>query len=120
MSYPTYDLTLNQYQERARETADYPLLGTNLLYPSLKLNGEAGEVAEKVGKLWRNKGVIDPKELTPEERDGLILEVSDVLWYCAALASELGINLGEVAERNLAKLADRKQRGTIKGEGDYR
>lgn len=120
MSYPTYDLTLNQYQERARATADYPLLGENLLYPAIGAGEEAGEILGKVKKLWRNKGKTAAKDLTQEEKDAIIKEVGDNLWYLAAMCNELGITLQYAGEVNLAKLADRRERGVIKSEGDNR
>ena len=54
------------------------------------------------------------------EKDALILELGDVLWYIAALADELGIPLEEIAIQNIEKLRGRHARGTIKGEGDNR
>lgn len=115
--------TFDEYQAAALATAGYPLKGKNLLYPSLKLAGEAGEAADKVGKLWRNigkEGVISAEDLTPEKKEALILELGDVQWYIAALAMELGISLEEIALKNIEKLAGRRERGTIKGEGDNR
>lgn len=87
-----------------------------ILYPALKLNGEAGEVAEKVGKVLRDDGGL----FSDEKRKDIALELSDVLWYIAALADSLGYTLDEVGEMNIAKLADRKARGKIGGSGDNR
>lgn len=112
--------TLNEYQEAARATASYPEMGDNLLYPALGIAGEAGECADKVKKYWRNKGYYRGKDLTPEERTALVKEIGDVLWYAAALSSELGITLEEVAKTNVHKLLDRTIRGVVKGEGDDR
>ncbi len=120
MSYPTYDLTLSQYQERAMKTADYPLLGENLLYPAIGCGEEAGEILGKVKKLWRNHGKTSNKDLTSDERSAIVKEVGDNLWYLAAMCSELGVSLDLVANINLQKLADRKERGVIKSEGDNR
>lgn len=109
-------LTFDEYQKAARSTAQYPGVGQNIYYPTLGLAGEAGEVAEKIKKLMRdNNGV-----LTPERREALKKELGDVLWYVAALCSELGLTMGEVAEQNVEKLRDRKERDAIRGDGDNR
>jgi NTP pyrophosphatase (non-canonical NTP hydrolase) len=109
-------MDLHTYQERSRETARYPGAGANPLYPTLGLCGEAGEVAEKVKKVLRDRdGHFD------EEAVRLIaLELGDVLWYVAQLATELGLDLEEVAAGNLAKLASRAARNVIAGSGDRR
>jgi len=107
---------LSDYQRRSRATAVYPDAGDNLLYPTLGLCGEAGEVAEKVKKMVRD----DAGVLTGDRRDALAGELGDVLWYLAQLATEAGLDLGEIAEANLAKLASRAQRGALQGSGDDR
>lgn len=112
-------MTLDEYQQRARETALYPQ-HAQVLYPSLKLAGEAGEVAEKLGKLIRDEGYVPGADLDEAQRDALVKELGDVLWYVANLAADLGVPLDTVGARNLAKLADRKQRGVIGGSGDDR
>lgn len=108
------------YQQRAALTAVYPYAGApdaaGVLYPALGLAGEAGEVAEKIKKLWRNKDL----KLDAEDVAAVEAEIGDVLWYCAALATELGSNLGRIAAGNLKKLSDRQERGVIKSEGDNR
>jgi NTP pyrophosphatase (non-canonical NTP hydrolase) len=82
----------------------------------LGLVNEAGEVAGKIKKVFRDKnGVINE-----ETRTVLKAELGDVLWYVAQVCSELGLSLDDVAEFNLAKLYDRLERGTIQGEGDKR
>jgi len=43
-----------------------------------------------------------------------------VLWYLATLATELDSHLGCIADSNLKKLEDRKNRGVLKGSGDNR
>lgn len=113
-------MQLDYYQQQAYETADYPNMGSNLLYPALKLNGEAGEVAEKIGKNWRNLGITNPNDLNADQKHALVLELGDVIWYVAALAKELCVSLDYVAQENLRKLRDRKERGVIKSEGDRR
>jgi NTP pyrophosphatase (non-canonical NTP hydrolase) len=109
-------MDFHDYQQRSRETARYPEAGRNILYPTLGLCGEAGEVADKVKKVLRDRaGVFDA-----EVREDLRLELGDVLWYVAQLATELGLDLDEVAAANLAKLADRANRNVIAGSGDRR
>jgi NTP pyrophosphatase (non-canonical NTP hydrolase) len=111
-------LTLNEYQQQTLQTAVYPGRGTmqGIVYTALKLNGEAGEVAEHIGKALRDDGGI----ITPERRTLLKKELGDVLWYISSLADELGFGLGAIAVHNLEKLADRKTRGVLGGSGDNR
>ena len=104
------------YQRRSKETARYPEVGANPIYPTLGLCGEAGEVADKVKKVLRDQaGDFDADSL-----EGLRLELGDVLWYVSQLASELDLSLEEIAEVNLAKLASRVARDVIAGSGDRR
>jgi NTP pyrophosphatase (non-canonical NTP hydrolase) len=112
-------MTLDEYQTAARRTALYPD-EAKLLYPVLKLAGEAGEVAEKVGKWMRDEGWLPGREITDAQRDALVKELGDVLWYVATVASDVGVSLEDVGERNVAKLADRQARGAIGGSGDDR
>jgi NTP pyrophosphatase (non-canonical NTP hydrolase) len=109
-AYQNYDLTLNEYQRKARETAIYPA-GASILYPALGLAGEAGEVANKAKKIIRDNKL---------DREGMAKELGDCLWYIAALAKDLGYNMSDIAQNNLDKLDRRKRYGTIKGEGDDR
>ncbi len=115
-------MTLNEYAEKAMVTRHYPTVdGQNLVYPALKLAGEAGEYADKVGKEWRNSGQFPSAvNLNAAQRKEWIKELGDVLWYIAASAYELGYTLEYVAKVNLEKLADREKRGVICGEGDNR
>lgn len=112
-------MTLIEYAQSARSTANYPATSA-LLYPVLKLAGEAGEVAEKLGKLMRDEGWLPGVALSEAQRDSLARELGDVLWYVAAVAHDLGLELDEVAARNIAKLSDRQDRGAIGGSGDLR
>lgn len=109
-------MDFNTYQKTIRKTAIYPHQGDNLAYPALGLTGEAGEVADKVKKLIRDAG----GKLSDERREEMIKELGDVLWYLAALASELGVELDEVALKNIKKVIDRKARGVLTGDGDNR
>jgi len=107
-------MNLNDYQEQANDMAIYPG-SARLTYPALGLTGEAGEVADKVKKLIR-----DNRKLTTKERVEIAKEVGDVLWYVAALARDLGVDMETIARLNLEKLRDRAQRGVIGGSGDDR
>ena len=107
---------LARYQELSRRTAVYPDVGANLTYPALGLCGEAGEVAEKIKKAIRDDGGM----LTPERREALAGELGDVLWYLAQLSTEADLDLGELAEANLAKLGSRQSRNVLNGSGDNR
>ena len=109
-------MDLNHYQEMARNTAQYPNVGTNPIYPTLGLAGEAGEVADKVKKVIRDKeGVFGDLE-----KEALKLELGDVFWYIAQISTELGFKLEDVAESNLNKLLSRSNRGKLSGSGDNR
>jgi NTP pyrophosphatase (non-canonical NTP hydrolase) len=109
-------MTFGAYQDLSRATAVYPQMGDNLLYPTLGLCGEAGEVAEKVKKLVRD----DFGVLTAERRAALSMELGDVLWYVAQIATEADLDLEAIAAGNLAKLRDRHARHAINGSGDDR
>lgn len=112
--------TFEQYQRDALEFAQYPQYGVNLIYPALGLAGEAGEAVDKIKKIWRNQGLTSIFGYSAEQKRALALEISDVLWYVAALASEMGIPLEEIATMNVAKLRDRVVRNVVKSEGDNR
>ena len=109
-------MRFSEYQARSRETAVYPDAGNNIVYPALGLCGEAGETAEKVKKAIRDDGGT----LTEERREAIAAELGDVLWYVAQLATEAGLELEEVAQANLDKLASRQRRAVLHGSGDDR
>jgi NTP pyrophosphatase (non-canonical NTP hydrolase) len=103
----------NAYQRSAATTAIYT---DKVVYPALGLVGEAGEVANKVKKVLRDKeGVFDEGD-----RDDIAKELGDVLWYIAALATDMQLSLGYIASQNELKLSKRKANGTIGGSGDNR
>lgn len=109
-------MNFNDYQTKSRATAKYPAIGHAVVYPTLGLVNEAGEVAGKIKKVFRDKG----GDISDETRAALKAELGDVLWYLAQTCTELGIDLDDVAESNLAKLLDRQARGKIQGDGDNR
>jgi NTP pyrophosphatase (non-canonical NTP hydrolase) len=105
----------SDYQRFSRRTAEYPREAW-LSYPALGLAGEAGEVAEHAKKAIRDDGGT----VTDERRAALAAELGDVLWYTAQLASELGLELEDIARGNLEKLFSRQARGVLSGSGDRR
>lgn len=111
-------MDMNFYQEQAKKTAIYRGQGEfmGLVYTTLGLNGEAGEFAEKVKKVWRDSN----GEVPDETLQLLKKELGDVLWYLANAAEELGLSLDEVASHNIEKLAARVKAGTVQGSGDSR
>jgi NTP pyrophosphatase (non-canonical NTP hydrolase) len=106
---------LSEYQALSRRTAEYPRTAW-LAYPALGLAGEAGEVAEHAKKAIRDDG----GEVSDERRAAMAKELGDVLWYVAQLASELDLELEQVARQNLDKLLSRQRRGVLSGSGDER
>ena len=109
-------MNFNDYQARSRKTAGYPAIGHPVIYPTLGLVNEAGEVAGKIKKVFRDK----EGQISAETREALKAELGDVLWYITQVATELDLSLDQIAEYNIAKLYDRLQRGMIKGDGDNR
>lgn len=108
--------SFEQYEAAVAKTAIYPHVGDGntpaLSYVALGVAGEAGEVAEKIKKWIRKGGEL--------EKLPVIKECGDVLWYITRMANELGYSLADVAEINIQKLKDRKQRNVINSEGDNR
>lgn len=119
-------MELNDYQERAMGTC-MPSC-KNFSYMMLNLVGEVGEFASKVAKAIRK----DNAEVTQNglyitiDREGsqnideLMHEAGDILWQLAGLCKVMGWEFEDVAQANLDKLASRKKRGVIDGNGDNR
>jgi len=105
----------SDYQRFSRRTAEYPREAW-LSYPALGLAGEAGEVAEHAKKAIRD----DAGTVSDERRAAMAKELGDVLWYVTQLASELGLELDQIARENLDKLFSRQRRGLLSGSGDDR
>jgi len=106
---------LDMYQQVAKTTAIYPREQA-IIYPTLGLTGEAGEVANKVKKIIRDGTNKNDEGLVQD----LSAEIGDCLWYIAVLADDIGIKLSDIANINLEKLHKRKEKGTIHGSGDNR
>lgn len=102
-------MTANEYQDLARRTlVDRPGFSledneTMLVWNAIGLAGEAGEVADSIKKMIFHQHGLD--------RETLRGELGDVLWYVAALASNLGYNLDEVMAANVDKLKARYPEG---------
>ena len=104
-------LTMDTYQEQAKATAVYPEVKADQ-YLIAGLAGEVGELASIFAKHWRGDGDLN--------HDHAKAELGDVLWFVAILAEQLDTDLSTVAQGNLNKLADRAERGKLKGSGDNR
>lgn len=105
--------SLNDYQDRTPATIS-PKSDVRGAYHALALNGEAGELAEKIKKYWRDRTPFDSTQ------EAIMNELGDVLWYVSAVARDWGLSLQQVAQANLDKIASRKQRGVQHGSGDNR
>lgn len=110
-------MTFEDYQKQALTT----VLSTgdefkDLLHWVLGINGESGEVAEKLKKIIRDKNGV----VSEEDKQELAKEIGDVLWYLAVFANDLGVPLDTIAQQNLDKLKSRQERGVLGGSGDNR
>ena len=83
---------------------------------ALGVAGEAGEFADKIKKIMRDK----KGEFNEEDREAIIKELGDVLWYVAVTSLYLGVPMSELANKNIEKLKSRARRNTLKGSGDDR
>ncbi len=104
------------YQRESRKTWNLIHTDHPIVYPTLGLVNEAGEVAGKIKKIFRDK----QGQISDEDREALKQELGDVLWYLTQICTELNLTLEEVAEANITKLFSRLERGKIRGEGDNR
>ena len=110
-------MNFDNYQKRALTTVisqDDKFKDT--LHWVLGINGEAGEVAEKVKKIIRDKN----GKMSQQDKQELAKEIGDVLWYLAVFAHDLGFKLDSIAVQNLEKLQSRQARGVLGGTGDNR
>jgi NTP pyrophosphatase (non-canonical NTP hydrolase) len=108
-------IKFHEYQEFVNGMKRYPWKHA-IIYPTIKLNGEAGEVAEKVGKVLRDEAGV----FSDEKKEEIVKELGDVLWYICSLADDLGYSLEDVVNNNVRKLTSRKERGVMSGSGDNR
>lgn len=111
--------TFNDYQSKAKRTDKYPANFAFICY-ALGLSSEAGEVAGKIKKLIRDKSSNSVVVCDCTDKESIIDELGDCLWYIAMMAGYMGYTMEDVAFRNIEKLADRERRGKIGGSGDNR
>jgi NTP pyrophosphatase (non-canonical NTP hydrolase) len=113
-------MKIEEYSQKALSTLtsthDFGEISSELMAQVLGLIGESGEVAEKFKKIIRDKSGI----LTDEDRQEIVKELGDILWYVNSVATLMGSNLEEVASKNLEKVLSRKERGQTHGSGDNR
>lgn len=111
---------LETFSEYQRESALLNLGAPDhlppLAYYTLGITGEAGELADKVKKIYRDYG----GEVSNADRAAMLDEGGDILWYLARLCETLGVSLDSMARRNIVKLEGRLARGTTQGSGDKR
>lgn len=108
-------MNIKEYQTIIEKTAVYPK-EIGLMYCTMGLAGEAGEVANKVKKIYRDKN----GELSKDDAWEIAKEASDCLWYITALCNELGFTMEEIMKYNYDKLIKRRETGTLQGSGDNR
>ncbi len=113
-------MDFNDYQKKAAKydlaEATNDLKDAGFLEKVLGLVGEAGETADKIKKILRDKdGIVSDKD-----QELIIKELGDTLWYIASIARYMNVKLSEVASNNLHKLEGRYQRDKLHGEGDLR
>ena len=120
-------MELSKYQKHAMETCVPE--SNNPLYMLMEIGEEVGELQGKFSKAIRKGKIVffnnvmidDMKDEERVEFDELVKkEIGDVLWGLSGLCSVLDWDLGEIAQMNLDKLADRKNRKVIVGNGDKR
>ena len=73
-----------------------------LLTAGVGLNAEAGEFLEIVKKM-----IFQGKPWDQANREHLIIELGDVIWYAANACMALGISFEDVVARNVTKLEKR-------------
>lgn len=101
---------LSDYQNDAMT---FRLHSADKRYSILGLSGEVGELHSLFAKAIRdNNGNVDVQAVKKE--------LGDILWFVAAIATDFGFGLGEIAQMNLEKLNSRKNRNKIQGSGDER
>lgn len=130
--------TLENYSYNTAVTAKYNKAFA-LIYPSMLLAGEAGELNNKVQKLIRDSlskkaltnlhlasalEVLEfyiEQELQDEQfKESVLQEAGDTLWAISQVANDFGSSIQDVAKMNIEKLKSRLERNKIEGSGDNR
>lgn len=112
-------VSIQWYQAFAQESSRIKGYdGSHLVFYSLGIAGESGEIVDKIKKGVR--GDYDIENMTDEERRALALEIGDLMWYVTNLTNELGYELEDILKMNVDKLLDRRARGKSRGDGDNR
>ena len=113
-------MKFDEYQEKAAKydlaEATTDLKAVGFIEKVLGLVGEAGETADKIKKILRDKD----GHVSDEDKELVVKELGDTLWYIASIARYLDVPLSSVADENIEKLESRYQRNQIHGEGDKR
>lgn len=109
-------MTGSEYQKNAEKTAAYPKGTLGMYYLTMGLVGEAAEVSNKMKKVIRDHDNVIPDTFA----EMIKAELGDVLWYIAMLSKELNMNLDDIMESNIKKLASRQERNVLQGNGDNR
>jgi len=79
-----------------------------LLTAGVGINAEGGEFLEIIKKM-----VFQGKPWNDDNREHLIIELGDVMWYVAQATQSLGVSMEEVLDRNITKLSKRYPEGTF-------
>ena len=79
-----------------------------LLTAGVGINAEGGEFLEIIKKM-----VFQGKPWNEDNREHLIIELGDVMWYVAQATMALDISFDEVIERNVKKLEKRYPGGSF-------
>lgn len=96
-------MTLNEYAELAQRTSNTYGMREKLENAMLGLVGEAGEVVD-LWKKFRFQG-------HPLDKERMIEEFSDAMWYIVEGITALGCTLDEAGTRNIGKLKKRYPHG---------
>ncbi len=113
-------MDFNQYQKEAIKTDSFggkgEITSLGFIIKLLGLAGESGEIADKFKKIYRN----NDGKMSSEEKELIVKELGDVLWYLSVISNYLDIPFQEIAEKNIEKIKDRQERNVIKSSGDTR
>ena len=112
-------MDFDAYQKKAERSDTFKPCALNEVGFTEKimgLAGESGEAVDKFKKVLRDKNGV----ISDEDRENIVKELGDILWYIASIARYMGVPMSEVAEKNVEKLEARLKRGTVHGEGDER